>query len=44
MEKPYRVLDLINALEIISAVSEQRPTNIPIPSALHLLRKPTGEA
>jgi DNA-binding response OmpR family regulator len=44
MEKPYRVLDLINALEIISAVSEQRPTNIPIPSALHLLRKPTGQA
>jgi DNA-binding response OmpR family regulator len=41
MEKPYRVLDLINALEIVSARTHQRPTNIPIPAALHLLRRDT---
>ena len=39
MEKPYRVLDLINALEIVSAQSEHRTVNIPIPQALHLVRR-----
>lgn len=39
MEKPYRVLDLINALDIVSAASERRSVNIPIPTALHLLRR-----
>ncbi len=38
MEKPYRVLDLINALDIVSATTEQRSVTIPIPAALHLLR------
>ena len=38
MEKPYRVLDLINALDIISATTEHRSVTIPIPAALHLLR------
>jgi CheY-like chemotaxis protein len=42
MEKPYRVLDLINALEIASATTERRPTTVPIPAALHLLRHDTG--
>ncbi|MBV8166548.1 MAG: response regulator [Alphaproteobacteria bacterium] len=39
MEKPYRVLDLINALDIVSARSEQRAVTIPIPAALHMLRR-----
>jgi DNA-binding response OmpR family regulator len=39
MEKPYRVLDLINALEIVSATTERRAVTIPIPAALHLLRR-----
>jgi DNA-binding response OmpR family regulator len=38
MEKPYRVLDLLNALEIVSAVTERRAPAIPVPPALHLLR------
>jgi CheY-like chemotaxis protein len=37
LEKPYRVLDLINALEIVSAASEDRPCAIPVPPALHLI-------
>jgi DNA-binding response OmpR family regulator len=38
MEKPYRVLDLINALEVVRAVSEGRPFDVPLPAALRLLR------
>ena len=37
MEKPYRVLDLINALEIVTAAVEHRTTDLPVPSVLHLL-------
>ncbi len=39
LEKPYRVLDLINALEIVSAVSEQRPVTVPVPAVLHMFRR-----
>src|SRR4051812_35175024 len=39
MEKPYRVLDLINALDIVSATTEHRSVTTPIPEALHLLRQ-----
>src|SRR5258706_3127766 len=35
LEKPYRVLDLINALEIVSPVSEHRPVTVPVPAVRH---------
>jgi DNA-binding response OmpR family regulator len=38
MEKPYRVLDLINALEIVTAVTERRTVAVPMPAVLHLLQ------
>jgi hypothetical protein len=38
MEKPYRVLDLINALEIVTAVTEHRAVTLPMPPVLHLLQ------
>jgi DNA-binding response OmpR family regulator len=38
MEKPYRVLDLINALEIVTAASERRTVTAPMPAVLHLLQ------
>ncbi len=42
MEKPYRVLDLINALEVVAAVSEHRPVTSPIPAVLRLIpQRPT---
>jgi DNA-binding response OmpR family regulator len=39
LEKPYRVLDLINALEIITALTEGRPVTVPVPAVLHLIRR-----
>jgi DNA-binding response OmpR family regulator len=38
MPKPYRLIDLINALEVVGAVSEQRPILAPIPPDLHFLQ------
>jgi DNA-binding response OmpR family regulator len=37
MSKPYRVLDLINALEVVRAVSEHRRVETPIPAQLGLI-------
>jgi DNA-binding response OmpR family regulator len=37
MEKPYRVLDLINALEVVRALSEGRALDVPLPPALNLI-------
>lgn len=37
MAKPYRVLDLINALEAVYAVAENRPITGRIPPDLHLI-------
>src|SRR5262249_53739670 len=31
MPKPYRLLDLINALKVVDALSQRRPINSPIP-------------
>lgn len=38
MPKPYRLLDLLNALEVVRAISEGEPVTAPIPPDLHLLR------
>jgi DNA-binding response OmpR family regulator len=40
MPKPYRVLDLINALEVVRCVNEHLPVTAPVPAELHLI----GEA
>jgi DNA-binding response OmpR family regulator len=37
MPKPYRVLDLINALEIVRCVNEHLPVTAPMPAELHLI-------
>jgi len=37
--KPYRVLDLINALEVVQAVIERTPITVPVPPELHLLQR-----
>lgn len=42
MPKPYRLLDLINALEVVTAVSEHRPISAPIPTELRLINAPPG--
>jgi DNA-binding response OmpR family regulator len=34
MPKPYRVLDLINALDVVKAMRERHPITVPIPSEL----------
>ncbi len=38
MPKPYRLLDLINALQVVRALSEQGLITAPIPSELRLIR------
>lgn len=38
MPKPYRLLDLVNALAVVRAVSEGAPITAPIPPDLHLIR------
>lgn len=38
MPKPYRLLDLVNALAVVRAVSEGAPITTPIPPDLHLIR------
>ena len=38
LSKPYRVLDLINALRVVQQVSRGVPVTAPIPSELRLLR------
>jgi DNA-binding response OmpR family regulator len=43
MPKPYRVLDLINALEIVRCVNERLPVTAPMPAELHLIGGP-GQA
>jgi DNA-binding response OmpR family regulator len=42
MPKPYRLLDLINALEVVNAVSERRPISAPIPAELRLIGAASG--
>ena len=37
MPKPYRLLDLINALEVVNAVSARRPISAPVPTELRLI-------
>ncbi|MBV8166426.1 MAG: response regulator [Alphaproteobacteria bacterium] len=37
MPKPYRLLDLINALEVVTALSAQRPISAPVPTELRLI-------
>lgn len=37
MTKPYRVLDLINGLMVVQALSLSRPVTVPIPPEVHLL-------
>ncbi len=38
MPKPYRLLDLINALAVVSAISARQPITTPIPAELRLIR------
>ncbi len=42
MEKPYRVLDLINSLEVVRALVEGRKLDMALPAALHLLGQAPG--
>ena len=37
MPKPYRLLDLINALQVVDALSQRRPITAPIPAELRLI-------
>jgi DNA-binding response OmpR family regulator len=37
MPKPYRVLDLINGLEVVRAISTGGPLGAPLPAALRLI-------
>jgi DNA-binding response OmpR family regulator len=37
MPKPYRVLDLINGLEVVRRLSAGEPVTAPIPADLHLM-------
>jgi len=37
MPKPYRLLDLINALRVVDALSQSRPITTPIPAELRLI-------
>ncbi len=37
MPKPYRLLDLINALQVVEALSQSRPITTPIPAELRLI-------
>jgi DNA-binding response OmpR family regulator len=38
MAKPYRLIDLINALNVVRALSAHAPVTAPIPAGLHLIR------
>ena len=38
MPKPYRLLDLINALQVVRAISERGPVTTPVPPELRLIR------
>jgi hypothetical protein len=38
MAKPYRVLDLINALDVVYSVAEGGPVKGRVPPELHLIR------
>jgi DNA-binding response OmpR family regulator len=40
MAKPYRVLDLINALEVVHSVAEGKPVTSAMPFELHLINPP----
>jgi two-component system, response regulator PdtaR len=39
LEKPYRVLDLINALDVVDALNQDRPVTGRVPPELHLIQR-----
>jgi DNA-binding response OmpR family regulator len=39
LEKPYRVLDLINALDVVDALNQDRPVTCRVPPELHLIQR-----
>jgi hypothetical protein len=42
LPKPWRSLDLINSLEVVGALKEQRPVTARVPPELHLIGPPGG--